>query len=374
MNRVLRVLFVALTENETVRGVERYALELARALATRYSREVEVTLLCGAWQRYFHELERIGVRLLVAPVKNSRPSRHFFLLLRMRRLSGAFDLVHYGNLMPIAISNKVASTMTVHDVAEYAMPRKYSLRQRAYRRLVGWCAVRRVARLVADSEFSRGEIHRYLGVPLDCITVIYPGVDHFRTLPKPRPLPAPEPYFLYYGVIEETKGADTAVLAFRRLLTDRSARDARLVLIGRPGNAYERLKPLIDGDRIIHLGYLDDPVLQQYIVGALAVVFVSRYEGFGLPALEAYMLNDTVIASAGNSVGEVSRDFAYAVDENSIDAVADAMRSVLAGRQPKPRLSRDAVHARYSWARAAEQILTLFLTSAGQAVAPRSGH
>jgi alpha-1,3-rhamnosyl/mannosyltransferase len=152
------------------------------------------------------------------------------------------------------------------------------------------------------------------------------------------------------------------VLAFQQLL-EKGAEDVQLVLIGRPGNAYPKVAPMIDGRRIIHLGYLDDERLRQYIANALAVIFVSRYEGFGLPAVEAYMLNDTVIASKGNSVGEISRGFALQVDENSVDALAQAMRDVLAGRQPKPVRSRDDVLASYSWDEAARRMTALFLSS-----------
>jgi glycosyltransferase involved in cell wall biosynthesis len=120
------------------------------------------------------------------------------------------------------------------------------------------------------------------------------------------------------------------------------------------------LRPLIDGHRIIYLGFLDDADLRQYIRRALAVVFVSRYEGFGFPAVESYMLNDTVIASTGNSVGEISRDFAFLVDETSVDAVADAMRAVLSGTQPHPRLSRDEICAKYTWGETARQLFVVF--------------
>jgi glycosyltransferase involved in cell wall biosynthesis len=361
---VLRLLFVALTENETVRGVERYALELVRALASRHGASIEITLLCGEWQRYYRELESVGVRLLIPSITNNRRSRHLFLLMRMRALSAAFDLVHYGNLLPIAVANRAPSTMTIHDVAEFAIAQKYSRIQRWYRRLVGWSAARRVSRVVADSEFTRGEITRYLAIPPDRITVIYPGADHFRMVDGSRAGNASDRYFLYYGVIEETKGADTAILAFQRLLSDGAAGTSRLLLIGRPGNAYERLKTLIDGRHIVHLGYLEDKDLQRYIEDALAVIFVSRYEGFGLPAVESYMLNDTIIASSGNSVGEISRGFAFNVDETSVASVAEAMGAVLANAQPRPSLSRDEVRAKYSWAVAAREILALFLECA----------
>jgi glycosyltransferase involved in cell wall biosynthesis len=359
---MMRLLYVALTENDTVRGVERYALELCRALATQHGDLVEITLLRGAWQRYFDELRDHGVRLVDAPCANRKPSRHAWLMTRLRGMSREFDHVHYGNLLPFVVPNAVPSTMTIHDVAEYALAGKYSGVQRAYRKAIGRCATRLASRLFADSEFTKSEIRRYLGVAPERIDVIYPGVDHFR--PRAAGAPPPEaaggPYFLYFGVLEETKGADTAVLAFDRLRDDPAAAGVRLLLVGRPGNAYGRLRPMIDGHRVVHVGHRDDATLQRFVAAALAVIFVSRYEGFGLPAVEAYMLNDTVIASRGNSVGEITRGFAFNVDETSIDAVADAMRAVLAGTQPRPAIGRDAVLARFSWARAARQALDRF--------------
>jgi glycosyltransferase involved in cell wall biosynthesis len=358
---VLRLLYVALTENDQVRGVERYALELVRHLAMQHAGEIRITLLCGAWQSYFRALEPLGVEVVVAPCRNSRASRHAFLLTRLRGRSIGFDLVHYGNLMPIALPNRAPSTMTIHDMAEYAIARKYSRFRIVYRRVIGWLAARIVVHVLTDSEFSRNEIALYLGIDRERITVVYPGVDHFRRHASASEMPSlPKRYFLYYGVIEETKGADTAILAFNALRDDPLARDVSLVLVGRPGNAYERLRDLIDGRRIIHLGHLDDTALQRCIEGALAVVFVSRYEGFGLPAVESYMLNDTVIASSGHAVGEIARGFAWLVDENRQEAVTDAMRGVLRDERPTRTLDRDAVQSKFSWSNAARRALAVF--------------
>ena len=157
---MLRVLYVALTENDTVRGVERYALELVGSLAKKHGHEVRITLLCGEWQRYFEVLKASGVELMIAPVRNSKRSRHLFLWSRMHALSADFDLVHYGNLFPISRANAVPSTMTIPDVAEYALAGKYGRAQRLYRKLVGWRAARSIAAIAADSHFTRDEIVR----------------------------------------------------------------------------------------------------------------------------------------------------------------------------------------------------------------------
>jgi glycosyltransferase involved in cell wall biosynthesis len=370
---MLRVLFVALTENDTMRGVERYALELVRALATHHSSGIRLTLLCGSWQRYFDELRSLDVEILTAPTRNRKLSRHLFLLTRMRSLSARFDLVHYGNLLPVSLPNRTPSTMTIHDVAEYALSGKYSAPQALYRKLVGLRARHSGMDIAADSLFTRDEIVRYLAIPRDRITVIYPGVDHFRDLAPHARIDTGHPYVLYYGVIEETKGADTAVLAFRQLLNEGTIGDLRLLLIGKKGNAFTRVSPLIDGDRIVYLGFQEDAQLQAYIRGASAVIFVSRYEGFGLPAIESYMLNDHIIASRGNSVGEITRGFALQVDEHSVDAVAAAIRDVHAGKMPIPSLTRESVLARFSWSAAAEQMLALFERAAARKVRKRSG-
>ena len=366
----MRLLYVALTENDTIRGVERYALELCRALATGHRDELTITLLCGKWQRYFDELAACGVPVVHADCANNKASRHAFLMCRIRSLSRAFDHVHYGNLLPFVMPNAVPSTMTIHDVAEYALPGKYSPVQRMYRRIVGWCATRFVDRIFADSEFTKAEIHRYLEVAPDRIEVIYPGVDHFRETEHVAETSAGR-FFLYDGVLEETKGADTVILAFDSLRNDPDAGDVRLLLVGRPGNAYARLKSKIDGKRIVHFGYRDDASLKALIKSALAVVLVSRYEGFGLPAVEAYMLNDTIIASRGNSLGEVTRGYAYNVDETSVDAVAAAMRDVLTGHHPRPALSREAVIATFSWASAARKTLNALTTDIPRNRAPK---
>lgn len=250
---------------------------------------------------------------------------------------------------------------TVHDVAQLALDSRS-----AGGRLVQ-CAARlyleslrrRAAQLLFISEFSAREFKHHVGQPRGLTKVTPLGVDAGWFDVREPVSPGGRPYFICVGSIRPHKNLQTLLAAFRQVL-DKLPHD--LVIVGkhdgfrtRESGFQELLAPL--RERVRFLGGVDDAILRRQVAGATALVFPSRYEGFGLPPLEAMAAGCPVIASRAGAVVEVCGDAVRYFETRSADSLAAALMAQ-AGISPGDRLAQ--VHRgrewvrQYSWERTAD--------------------
>ncbi|MBC7226979.1 MAG: glycosyltransferase family 4 protein [Thermoflexales bacterium] len=258
------------------------------------------------------------------------------------------------------------SLVTVHDLGYYYFPRAHTRFQRVYLDLSTRWNARAAAHVLADSEATRADLARVYGTPPEKVTVAYPGYDEsLAPVRDPVALAAvrarygiPGEYFLYLGTLQPRKNLSRLVLAFSRLSTP-----ATLVLAGRRGWLADDLFALIrrlglEG-RVLCPGYVRPEDRAPLISGALAFVFPSLYEGFGLPVLEAQACGCPVICSNTSSLPEVAGDAAIPVHPEDVAALADAMARL----EGDPDLRRELVERgfvnlrRFSWEKCARTVL-----------------
>lgn len=237
------------------------------------------------------------------------------------------------------------TVVTVHDVIPLALPEYApSAGLKAYFRLVG-AAVRRADVVVTDSRHAAGDIARLLGVPPERIRVIYLGVDERYARPAaPERLAAlrerlglPQRFMLYMGGVDPRKNLATLLRA-RRLLRERRQLSLPLALVAPASGPARPQWRASDPRRIAAREGLDDDVLfldwisdeEKPLLYAAATAFVypSRYEGFGLPILEAMAAGTPVLASTASSLPEVVGDAALLLDPDDPQAWADAFARI----------------------------------------------
>ncbi|MCD6511209.1 MAG: glycosyltransferase family 4 protein [Thaumarchaeota archaeon] len=212
--------------------------------------------------------------------------------------------------------------------------------------------VKGAARIIAPSEYTKGDLVKYLGIPEWKISVIHHGVDEeFRPLVGKRP--CKEPYILYVGSEQPRKNLGTLFRAFR-LLKDRGFKELKLVKVGRSGGEEFRRETLrliralsLERD-VILMGWVSKEELASYYTQAELFAFPSIYEGFGWPPLEAMACGCPVISSNSTSMPEVLGKAAVYVDPMNPEAWCDAMEEVLKSDRLRRRLSS------YGMARARE--------------------
>lgn len=171
-------------------------------------------------------------------------------------------------------------------------------------------------------------------------------------------------YVLSLATLEIRKNLDQVVNAFVQLLVQDPSSDMHLVLAGMSGWKLDKLDQALDAaggsrDRIILTGFVDDADLSALYSDALCFVYLSRYEGFGLPPLEAMACGTPVICSNASSLPEVVGDAGVVLDADDVDGVVEAIQRIAASASYRDMLaSKGLEHAAlFSWDRSAGIVL-----------------
>jgi glycosyltransferase involved in cell wall biosynthesis len=267
-----------------------------------------------------------------------------FSLPRAARHDGV-DVLH-APTMRAPFGSSVPLVVTIHDLAVLRRPETFNGWTRRYSAY----ALPRVARaadaIVVVSEFSRDEVMELLDVPRDRIRVIPHGVGPPFTAEGPT---ADGDYVLAVATLEPRKNLARLVEGFRRARLE----GLELRIVGAEGWGDVR----VHADRVHTLSDVDDEELARLYRGAAAVAYVSLYEGFGLPVLEAMASARPVVAPAGRPFSEFAEGIAFEVDPLDPDSIAHGLQqAVAAGSQ--------AVGARraadFTWDRALQSHLDLY--------------
>jgi glycosyltransferase involved in cell wall biosynthesis len=328
-------------------GSETYARELARELAARDDVDLSVVVPGNA-----RGVIRSGAQVVVESVR-TRPST----LGRLRaiasalfhargiRNSAAADVVHFPLTIPVPWPRrKTATVMTVHDVQHRDLPDLFSRAERLFRALAYERVARRATLVVTVSEFARNGIIRHLGVVPERVVVIPHGVDA-AAFPVNRG--AREDFAFYPARGWKHKNHPALVAAMEFVREQRPG--MRLVLTGGGLDALGALPDWVDVR-----GGVSQAELQELYRSAAVLAFPSRYEGFGLPPLEAMASGCPVAASRAGSLPEVCGSAAVFFDP---DSPADIARGILEAIERRSELATAGLErvAEFTWARCAER-------------------
>ena len=265
------------------------------------------------------------------------------------------------------------SMVTVHDLGYLAYPEAHKTGDRRY---LDWSTrwnARRAKIVIADSAATRMDLMRAYGVDGSKIRVIYLGRDETlapvrddRMLAEVRARYAiAARYVLYVGTLQPRKNLARVIEAFARAAAAPAFAGIQLVLAGKKGWLYDDLFAQVErmglASRVIFPGYIDDADLPALLSGALAFVFPSLYEGFGIPVLEAGACGVPVITSNTSSLPEVAGDAALLVDPHDVDAIAEAMNRLVTDEALRAELSRRGLAnvQRFSWEKCAWETLAV---------------
>jgi len=254
------------------------------------------------------------------------------------------------------------SVVTVHDISYARAPELFSRRDRTLLRFVRG-SVRRADRVIAVSEFTRGDASELYGLDPAKIVAIPNGVGaafHPVEGAKERVFHRfgiDRPYVLCVGALQPRKNVPLAIEAYAQVAG--RGTDCEFVVAG--GDRGGRLDVLdailrtgLTG-RIHLVGRVEDAELPALYSGARALIFPSLYEGFGLPALEAMACGTPVVASNTTGLAEAVGDAGLTVDPRNAEELADAVRRLLDDSALSDRLVAAGLAraAEFTWGRTA---------------------
>lgn len=296
-----------------------------------------------------------------------------FVPLPYRWFHGSFaDITHFFNyIVPPFVRGK--TVVTVHDMVLRAYPETMRTRTRLLLQTGLKRSMRRADLIVTDSAFSRSEIAKYYSQFADKVRVVPCGVDAKRFHPAlPEEIARvraryhlPERYFLYLGTLEPRKNLVRLIEAYG-LLRARHSDAPPLVLAGGKGWQYEQIfaasaKKTVRG-YVLFPSYIAAEDMAAVYSGALAFVFPSLYEGFGMPPLEAMACGTPVLTANAASLPEAVGDAALLCNPRKREAIAQGMERLLTDEALRERLRRRGFRraAQMSWDAAAEQLWAVY--------------
>ena len=348
-------------------GISRYFTELLRQFVRHVPTQVELLPMnAPIVNRYLLDDPELSHAREVSEAHNewTALARYFAL----PRKHPACDIVHNTFYLPhgLASTRGAKRIVTVYDMIPELLPQT--------RRRLDFLTLKRRYVQTADhviciSESTRQDLYRVYGDITPPVTVVHLGVDRRFHPDAARLRQLPDQYVLMVGNRTQYKDGDVLIKAFARIAHDHP--DLSLVCVGGGGwsrSEAELLTRLEIADRCSQVD-LDDTLMPSAYTHAAAFVFPSRFEGFGLPALEAMACGTPTILTNSTSLPEVGGDAAAYFQPGDVEALGAALTKVLTDHDFSRRLRLSGIQraSEFTWQRTAEQTADVYGQALGAA-------
>lgn len=295
-------------------GVNRFAYELTKAMV---GNGVDLVVVCPNGKIHAdYDISTFPIR------RCGFGKSHFWeqFILPFYFLFKRDILVNFTSLGPLFIRRKV---MTIHDLAFYENPKWYSKSYVWFYKIMTPLCAKTSKCILTVSEFSKKEIHKYLGVSKDKIHVIYNAVaDKFKHREQGN---LANRYILAVSTMDPRKNFRRLVDAF---IGWENTLNAQLYLVGGRNSIFTETS-IAENPNIRWLGRVSDEELVKLYQGATCFIYPSLYEGFGIPPLEAMSSGSPVIVSDIQPLREVCGDAAIYIDPMDVHSIRAALSQIV---------------------------------------------
>jgi len=347
-------------------GISRYAFELAKHLAVTLGQDVQV--VCPLYINEY--LKQAPEKLIV----RGRPAPAFPHCGRIYRAVNAIlarpgyffsnpDIVHETYFAGSSVAPKHAKkVLTVYDMIHERFPEDFSAWNPTRKEKA--IAVKRADHVICISGQTRDDLIQYLGVAPQKISVVHLGFSMTLDEPvKELSFNHEGPYLLYVGQRNRYKNFQGLARAYASSIVLKM--NFRICCFG--GGPFTSTEQAlfaelgIDRNRIRQISG-DDRLLQSLYQQAVAFIYPSLYEGFGIPPLEAMRFKCPVACSAASSIPEVVGDAACFFDPRSVDSIRDALEAIVQDTELRNRLIGKGLERikRFSWENCAAETLQIY--------------
>jgi glycosyltransferase involved in cell wall biosynthesis len=347
----INILFL---EPGKVGGSETYTREMLESVDRNLALENDVILYCTKSFSDTVNFSRIKKRICIGK-HSSKIFRLFyeiFVLPFILFYNGVDILLSLGYTSPIFTHCKKIAT--IYDLQFRSVPYTVSFVTKTIYNLLIPLVLRFNNQIITTSYFSKNEIQKYYKIADGKIRVIYGGIK--KQNQKYLPYAKKENYIMTSAASHPHKNLDSLIDAFNLIIKDDKYNSLKLYITGFPSLAHNKIQNKIKGlklgKKIIYLGWVGREKYYHYLRGAKAFAFISSYEGFGFPPLEAMSVGTPVIASRCGSLGEVLGDGALIVDDpRNWNDVSEKIKSVLENRTLYDNLVQKGIRRseKFSW-------------------------
>jgi glycosyltransferase involved in cell wall biosynthesis len=356
-------------------GNESYATNLIEALA-----EIDSVNAYTLYVTRREAVERFSDRWPNFSVRSTLPHTPFIripLTLSAELRRNPVDVLHVQFTAPPFSPCPVV--VSIHDLSFEHLPQTFKWRSRKQLRITVRSSARKAAQVIALSEHARNDIIETYGVKPERVSVILlAAAAHFRPVRKEQELQRVRQtygiegdYILSVGAIQPRKNLSRLVAAYSRLRPiGPKGNLPKLVLVGKCGWLYDEtlrsIKELEASDSVVLTGYVPESDLPALYSGALAFVYPSYFEGFGLPPLEAMQCGTPVIVGNKTSLPEVVGNAGVLVDPYDVDAIAAAIEKVIGDSDFREQLRVKGLDraSLFNWQKTALETLTVYRQAA----------
>lgn len=268
-------------------------------------------------------------------------------------------------------TSKIRVILTVHDLVTFLHPEQHDQKARIIEKITAKLAFSNASQIICPSQSTKDDIESlFPSTKKKTICIPEAARSIFRKIEADDPAahgvlskyPLPDRYILNIGTISPRKNIVSLLRAYSRLPIDLRA-SCSLIIIGKKGWYYEEVFTTVQKLNIQHnvvfLGYVDDYDLPYILSKADAFIYPSKYEGFGLPLLEAMHCEVPVISSNTKALLEVAEGVCHIVDHDDVADITEGMLKVLTDVEYQNTLIQNGIKRaqEYSWDTAAEQTL-----------------
>lgn len=248
----------------------------------------------------------------------------------------------------LSLKTKVPSIPVFHDLNFEHYPQDLPVLERKYYRYFFPRYARKGEKIVTVSEFSKKDIVNLYNVDPEKVRVVYNGVnerfvpvnDRLKSETRER-LSGGKPYFIFVGALHPRKNLARLFQAFD-YFKEMHCTDIQLLVVGNKKYWTKEIQQAFVGmkhqEEVIFSGRMSADELHKTVASALAMTYVSYFEGFGLPIIEAYRCNTPVVTSNVTSMPEVAGDAAVLVDPFSVRSIAEGLEKAALDHELREQL------------------------------------
>ena len=333
-------------------------LETAKALAAN----------AGIYELTIYSSKPVSPQLVLGSYKNiivpkSLVGKFFRFLWMKKEVDVLFFVVA---LLPLWVPKKIKSVVICKELPDHKI-QAHGIRANITifirDRLLMPVCMSRAVQVLASSEATARDVTEFYGVPKEHIKVIYEGYQDWTRYAREAP-PIDEnfkPYFLFAGKVKPRKNVHGIVAAFI-LFKERTHNNCKLLIVGSYGGAYhaamlEKLRAHHLEQDVHFLGYVSAPMMYTLYTHALALVFPSFSEGFGMPLVEAMSLGLPIVSSNISSLVEVVGDAGIVVDPYDTETISRAMEQIVSDAVLREELVKKGFERTklFSWEKVGEK-------------------